>query len=68
VDPAAPELSTRVDVRTGSVSVQHAGHRHELQAGQTWPAAAEQGEPAGVDVTLDAPLVDVPLLQPRPGP
>ena len=67
VDPAAPLGSTRVDVRTGSVSVEHAGRRHELQAGQTWPAAPQQDEPL-VDVTLDAPLVDLPFVEPRPAP
>jgi len=68
VDPAAAQGATRVDVRKGSVSVQHAGRRHELQAGQTWPAAAEQGEPLPVDVTLDTPLVDLPLVVPRATP
>jgi ferric-dicitrate binding protein FerR (iron transport regulator) len=39
VDPLAPETSTRIEVKAGSVSVQHAGQLFEISAGESWPAA-----------------------------
>jgi RNA polymerase sigma factor (sigma-70 family) len=39
VDPLAPETSTHIEVKAGSVSVQHAGQHLEIFAGESWPAA-----------------------------
>ncbi|HVZ35437.1 MAG TPA: sigma factor-like helix-turn-helix DNA-binding protein [Polyangiaceae bacterium] len=39
VDPLAPETSTHIEVKAGSVSVQHAGQHFEISAGESWPAA-----------------------------
>ena len=65
VDPAAPQGSTRVTSAPAAFRCSMRAVGMSCRRGDSWPAAAGQDEPVFVDVTLDAPLVDLPFVEPR---
>jgi ferric-dicitrate binding protein FerR (iron transport regulator) len=57
VEPGGDAASTRVHVRTGSVSVRFAGQQLEVQAGQSWPGLVTPaaGDPEASDPEASDP-------------